>query len=77
MKKITLSLMLIFAILIVPVAIFAAEGDVAKIGDVEYATLADAVKAVPTDKTETTIELLKNVENVQEYYRIIKQIING
>ena len=63
MKKITLSLMLIFAMLIVPVAIFAAEGDVAKIGDTGYATLADAVKAVPTDKTETTIELLKNVEN--------------
>ena len=63
MKKITLSLMLIFAMLIVPVAIFAAEGDVAKIGDTGYSTLADAVKAVPTDKTETTIELLKNVEN--------------
>ena len=64
MKKITLCIMLIFAILIFPVAIFAAEGDVAKIGDVGYATLADAVKAVPTDKTEaTTIELLKSVEN--------------
>lgn len=63
MKKFTLCLMLIFAILIVPVAIFAAEGDVAKIGDTGYATLADAVAAVPADKTETTIELLKNVED--------------
>ena len=64
MKKITLCLMLILALIIVPGVIFAEEGNVAKIGDVGYATLADAVKAVPTDNPEaTTIELLKNIEN--------------
>ncbi len=42
----------------------AADGEsdaVAKIGGTEYATLEDAVAAVPTDGTETTITLLKSV----------------
>ena len=33
---------------------------VAKVGNVEYATLAEAVEAVPTDNTETEIVLLKD-----------------
>ena len=33
---------------------------VAKVGNVEYATLAEAVEAVPTDSTETEIVLLKD-----------------
>lgn len=37
-----------------------AASNVAKIGDQEYATLADAVDAVQTDKTETEIVLLKD-----------------
>ena len=34
-----------------------------KIGDHEYDTLVDAVKAVPTDGTETTIVMTKDVNN--------------
>ena len=33
-----------------------------KIGDKEYATLDEAVAAVPTDGTQTTITLLRDVE---------------
>ena len=41
-----------------------AEGEaVARIGTQEYETLVDAIAAVPTDNTETTIVLLKDVEN--------------
>lgn len=36
---------------------------VAKIGDNSYTTLVEAVSAVPTDGTQTTITLLKNVED--------------
>ena len=36
---------------------------VAKIGETEYRTLADAVDAVPTDGTETTITLISNAAN--------------
>ena len=35
---------------------------VAQIGDVKYATLAEAVAAVPTDGTETTITMLTDVD---------------
>ena len=56
MKKITLCLMLIFALIIVPGAIFAAEGDVAQVGDNTYATLKDALVA------GKNITLLKEVE---------------
>lgn len=62
MKKITLCMALIIALLLIPGVILAAEGNVAKIGDTEYATLADAVNDVPTG-TETTITLLRDVES--------------
>ena len=62
MKKSILALLL--AVLMVasllPAAALADEGNVAKIGDKEYATLAEAVAAVP-DNTPTTITLLRNV----------------
>ena len=62
MKKSILALLL--AVLMVasllPTAAMADEGNVAKIGDKEYATLAEAVAAVP-DNTHTTITLLRNV----------------
>ena len=62
MKKSILALLL--AVLMVasllPAAAMADEGNVAKIGDKEYATLAEAVAAVP-DNTHTTITLLSNV----------------
>lgn len=40
-----------------------AETDVAKIGETGYATLAEAVEAVPANGTKTTITLLKDVTN--------------
>lgn len=64
MKKITLCLMLILA-LILPVVVQATDistEKVAKIGEIEYATIAEALEAVPTDGTETTIKLLRNVQ---------------
>lgn len=39
-----------------------ANGNVAKIGEKEYATLQAAVEAAPTDGTETTIELTDNID---------------
>lgn len=39
-----------------------AEGNVAKIGETEYKTLAAAFEAVPTDGTETTITMLEDVD---------------
>ena len=39
-----------------------ANGNVAKIGEQEYATLQAAVKAAPKDGTETTIELISDTE---------------
>lgn len=55
-------------IIIVLMAVMFGQGvmfaqNVAKIGDTEYATLADAVNAVPTDGTETTITLISNAAN--------------
>lgn len=65
MKKISLCLVLILT-LVVPNIVFATTNNateaVAKIGNKEYTSLAEAVAAVPTDGTETTITLLKNVE---------------
>lgn len=65
MKKITLCLALILT-LIAPSIVFATTNNstepVAKIGEVEYASLAEAVAAVPTNGTETIITLLRNVE---------------
>lgn len=69
MKNKKLHLLVLLALIVIAVAILnptiaqASEEDVAKIGDVTYASLADAVQAVPTDNTETTITLLRNVEN--------------
>ena len=55
-------------IIIVLMAVMFGQGvmfaqNVAKIGDTEYETLADAVNAVPTDGTETTITLISNAAN--------------
>ena len=62
-KRLLSSLMaLCLVITLLPAAALAAEGDVAKIGDVEYATLQYAVNAVPNDGTPTTIELIANVD---------------
>ena len=44
--------------------------NVAKIGTQEYATLADAVAAVPTDGSETTITMLENVDLGTAYITI-------
>lgn len=46
---------------IVPVMATSVNTDVAKIGDKSYATLEEAIRNVPTDGTETTITLLRNV----------------
>jgi len=40
----------------------ALEGEVAQIGDTKYMTLGDAIAAVPTDGTQTTIKLLRDAE---------------
>lgn len=64
MKKTTLCLMLILT-LILPGVVQATDvttENVARIGETEYATIADAIEAVPVDNTETTITLLKDVE---------------
>ena len=45
-------------VVIAPRAASAAEGDVAQIGETSYATLAEAIAAVPTDGTTTTITLI-------------------
>ena len=55
-------------IIIVLMAVMFGQGvmfaqNVAKIGDTEYETLADAVNAVPTDGTETIITLIGNAAN--------------
>lgn len=64
MKKITLCLMLILTLMLPGVvqATDVTTENVAQIGETEYATIAEAIEAVPTDGTETTITLLKNVE---------------
>ena len=46
-----------------------AENSEAKIGGTYYRTLADAIAAVPTDDTETTVTLLKNA-SVESYILI-------
>ena len=64
MKRKALSVL--FAVLMMVAAFslsaFAEEGAVAKIGDTEYATLEEAVAAVPADGTETTVTLLADAE---------------
>ena len=44
--------------------------NVAKIGETKYATLAEAVAAVPTDGTETTITMLEDVDLGTAYITI-------
>lgn len=61
MKKTILSIIFILILLLVPSMVFAAEGNVAKIGETEYATLEEAVEAANSG-TATTITLLKNAE---------------
>lgn len=55
---ILLSLTMMFTL--VPTAMAEGGTAVAKVGDVEYETLAEAVEAVPTGNTETEIVLLKD-----------------
>lgn len=66
MKKIkNLSIIAILAMAILfalSIMINAETTNVAKIGDKEYATLDEAVAAVPADGTQTTITLLRDVE---------------
>ena len=70
MKKITLSLVLIIALLLVPGVIFAtgeALDDVAVVEidgkEIFYSSLAQAVSEAPKDNTQVTIKLLKTVED--------------
>ena len=61
MKKRALSLFLALLMIVtmVPVEAFAIEGDfVAQIGESKFVSLAEAIAAVPTDGTETTITML-------------------
>ena len=58
-KLLMLALCAALALCALPMAV-SAEGNVAKIGDKEYATLQAAVDAVPADNTQTTITLLGN-----------------
>lgn len=58
-KLLTLALCAALVLCALPMAV-SAEGNVAKIGDKEYATLQAAVDAVPADNTQTTITLLDN-----------------
>ena len=67
MKKIYKMLWLLALLAVMPVANVVAQS-VAKIGSTEYATLADAVAAVPTDGTETTITVIADQTiNVEGY----------
>lgn len=59
MKKIYKMLWLLALLAVMPIANVVAQ-NVAKIGDTPYTTLADAVAAVPTDGTATTITMTAN-----------------
>ena len=67
-KFLSILLTLAMALTLLPTAAMAeetpveapAETKVAQIGDIQYATLAEAVEAVPMDNTETEIVLLKD-----------------
>ncbi len=59
-KLLALVLSLLLVLAFTPAA-FAAEGDVAKIGDVEYKTVQDAVNAIKASETKSgTIEMVAN-----------------
>lgn len=49
---------------LMPQSAFASDGNVAKIGDTEYPTLAAAVEAAPTDGTATAIVMTGDIEMV-------------
>ena len=59
-KQKILALLLAVALLLAMSSTALAEGNVCKIGEKEYASLAEAVAAVPTNGTQTTITLLKD-----------------
>ena len=60
MRKIFVSFLCVIMVMVfMPTMVFAAEGNVAKVGDTEYATLAAAVEAAKDDET---IELLADAE---------------
>lgn len=56
--------------IIVGTALSSFAQNVAKIGTSEYATLAEAVAAVPTDGTETTITMLEDVTGLTEILKV-------
>lgn len=56
--------------IIVGTALSSFAQNVAKIGTSEYATLANAVAAVPTDGTETTITMLEDVTGITEILKV-------
>lgn len=64
-KIIALIIVVIMAVMIIGITpkVYADGETVAKIGENEYTSLADAVGAVPKDNTQTTITLLKDVVN--------------
>ena len=57
MKKITLSLMLLLAIILLPSVIFAADGDIAKIGEDTYPTIQKAIDSINSSE-QVTITLI-------------------
>lgn len=59
-KQKILALLLAVALLLAMSSTALADGNVCKIGEKEYASLAEAVAAVPTNGTQTTITLLKD-----------------
>lgn len=68
MKKLNLRLVIVLVIAItllfgLSIMVNASEENVVKIGEKEYDSLAEAVKDVPTDGSQTTITLLKDVDD--------------
>jgi len=59
-KQKILALLLAVALVLAMSSTALADGNVCKIGEKEYASLAEAVAAVPTNGTQTTITLLKD-----------------
>lgn len=68
MKKLNLRLVIVLVIAItllfgLSIMVNASEENAVKIGEKEYASLAEALKDVPTDGSQTTITLLKDVDD--------------
>ena len=59
-KFLSILLTLAMALTLLPVSAMAEGEEVAQIGETKYATLAEAVEAVPTDNTKTEIVLLED-----------------